>query len=52
MALAGSEEALPADALLTISAMKSDAAFEPEAFLSNGLLPVDKIAAQEQLALA
>ena len=49
MALAGREGALPANALLTISAMKSDAAFEPEAFLDNGLLPADKIAAQEQL---
>jgi hypothetical protein len=48
-ALAGVEAELRPDAMLVISAMRNDAAFDPREFLEAGLLPKDLVAAQEVL---
>lgn len=48
-ALAGVTADLRPDALLVISAMRSDAAFDPREFLETGSLPKELVAAQELL---
>ncbi len=48
-ALAGSDHDLSADALLTITALRSDAVFDTESYLATGAILPDRIAAQELL---
>jgi hypothetical protein len=48
-ALAGSAIDLRQNAVLGISAMKSDFTFDPKAFLDSGAIPADQVAVREQL---
>jgi hypothetical protein len=49
-ALANAPANVRPDAMLVISAMRSDAAFDPREFLDTGTLPKELVAAQEVLA--